>query len=81
MNAIEAANLLPCPFCGNPAELHHATQEVTDGTTEHAYWIVCNSDDCGCELGYWLRWECVDWGTFDSKESAMDAWNYRAEIR
>lgn len=68
MRNIEVPGLLPCPFCGAPAQ---AQAKMSPGRwpSEKAYRIVCGNVDCGV---------FPTTGTFPTIGFVKDAWNKRA---
>lgn len=71
-DAREAANLLPCPFCGNDGKgaiedaLHVAHSELEWRASYDSYCVQC--DKCTATMGY-----------SDSEDEAITAWNTRPE--
>lgn len=62
--------LLPCPFCGFPAEYDSqraAISVVSRGLPYHGHSVYCSSPDCDAENGI-----------HETKEEAVTAWNRRA---
>jgi len=61
--------LLPCPFCGGKAELHHVDAYEDDyGDMPEHWWIGCENQKCLM---------LVQTGLFLDKEKAIEAWNTR----
>lgn len=61
-------NLLPCPFCGGPAECYDAGSDDTG-----SWWLA------GCKsCGIWLPNAHYDEGP--TQEHAVKAWNTRATL-
>ena len=68
----EIKQLLPCPFCGGKAELHHEDAYEDDyGDMPEHWWIGCNNNSCQLTV-------CT--GLFLSKEKAIIAWNTRKRM-
>ena len=66
--------LLPCPFCGGKATLHHEEAYEDDyGDMPEHWWIGCDNSIVGRKTCHML----VQTGLFLSKEKAIDAWNTR----
>ena len=71
---VSIRQLLPCPFCGGKATLHHEEAYEDDYGDMPEHWWV------GCDDGVIGRKKCpmiVQTGLFLSKEKAIDAWNTR----
>lgn len=61
--------LLPCPFCGEPAEV----SKIPKGFQYAGDYIVGCTSDCMC-MGYKNHFSMV----FCTEESAINKWNTRA---
>ena len=67
-----ACSLLPCPFCGGEARI------CGDISDRNGVYVVCMSPDCWCSMGeHWDRDAMPD-HQFRDEESAVAAWNRRA---
>ena len=66
--------LLPCPFCGGKATLHHEEAYEDDyGDMPEHWWVGCDDSIVGRKTCHML----VQTGLFLSKDKAVDAWNTR----
>lgn len=64
--------LLPCPFCGSPAEFGIVTEGGEANPDYGGHFVQCTNERChGC-MG--LRFACGD----DPKPELLQAWNTRA---
>lgn len=59
--------LLPCPFCGEDAEIGW----YKDGDKDKFY-VGCSNDKCGCEI--------TGAEPFYDLEKAISVWNKRMEV-
>lgn len=71
---LKNSNLLPCPFCGSPANpiVEHSfhPQRLADGTIYESRFVECSRNLTGC----------MGQGALSNSESAaISAWNTRAE--
>lgn len=58
--------LLPCPFCGSPAEFEYTDyNEDTDEGDDGMGYTQCTNRECGASF-------------FDDHDSAYEKWNRRA---
>ena len=60
--------LLPCPFCGEPANLRKKRFVSYDGPIPRCYWRVTHS----CRLGNYAETKLCE-----TKTEAIAAWNHR----
>jgi Lar family restriction alleviation protein len=60
------SDLLPCPFCGNSAEIHH--DDSSDYPSHWSFMVICQTADC------------VEGSRFKTEEDAAAAWNRRAAL-
>jgi hypothetical protein len=66
---MRATELLPCPFCGQPATLHQLEENLGPNS---CYWVVgCATNECPGSFFYGQ----TDW---PRKIDASQAWNTRA---
>lgn len=65
----EITQILPCPFCGGKAELHHEDAYEDDfGDMPEHWWVGCQNKRCKMT---------VQTGLFLAKDNAIKAWNTR----
>jgi hypothetical protein len=60
------SDLLPCPFCGNSAEIHH--DDSSDYPSHWSFMVICQTADC------------VEGSRFKTEGDAAAAWNRRAAL-
>lgn len=60
-------NLKTCPLCGGAAEIKHDIRM-------HSFWVSCT--ECTCTVGA-LYGQSEEYGAFDTKGEAVEAWNCR----
>lgn len=66
--------LLPCPFCGGPADFEECPQGSKGFTAAFVTWSVgCQNSDEDC-IGYQML------AHFNRKLEAAEAWNKRAPV-
>lgn len=59
--------LLPCPFCGSSAMLHH--DDSSDYERQWTYSVECGSGECSGSAGHYA-----------TKEQAIQQWNQRQPV-
>ena len=65
--------LLPCPFCGGKAEMHHTEAYSDDyGYVPDSWWVSCENIS-RCRM---IVQTCVS----QSKEKAIKVWNTRKSV-
>ena len=63
--------LKPCPFCGAPAEIHHAS-------TEYELMVIVECSNLFCKARIW-KGASRDMSIIVIENNAVAAWNRRAE--